>query len=85
VAKDSGFRVTVVDDRSLTPTGNASGGAEVIAEDFDQRWPSLPYGSAYIVIVTRGIATHAHFALGVQTKARYVGMIARSGRRSNFS
>ncbi len=78
VAKDSGFRVTVVDDRVTYANRERFPEAqEVIAEDFDQAMAQLaPTEAAYIVIVTRGHRDDMRILRwAVQTKARYVGMI----------
>jgi len=78
VAKDSGFRVTVVDDRVTYANRERFPEAqEVIAEDFDQAMAKLaPTEAAYIVIVTRGHRDDMRILRwAVQTKARYVGMI----------
>jgi xanthine dehydrogenase accessory factor len=78
VAKDSGFSVTVIDDRATYASRERFPEAqEVIAEDFDQAMARLALTeAAYIVIVTRGHRDDMRILRwAVQTKARYVGMI----------
>src|ERR1700737_1592045 len=78
VAKDAGFDVTVVDDRtSYANRERFPEAKEVIAEDFDQAMARLaPNESSYIVIVTRGHRDDMRvLRWAVQTPARYIGMI----------
>jgi xanthine dehydrogenase accessory factor len=78
VAKDSGFSVTMIDDRAMYANRERFPEAqEVIAEDFDQAMSRLsPTEASYIVIVTRGHRDDMRILRwAVQTKARYVGMI----------
>lgn len=78
IAKDVGFSVTVVDDRTTYANRERFPEAQdVIAEDFDHALARLaPTESAYIVIVTRGHRDDMRvLRWAVQTKARYVGMI----------
>jgi xanthine dehydrogenase accessory factor len=78
VAKDSGFSVTVIDDRATYANRERFPEAQdVIAEDFDQAMTRVvPTEAAYIVIVTRGHRDDMRILRwAVQTKARYVGMI----------
>jgi xanthine dehydrogenase accessory factor len=78
VANQSGFDVTVIDDRETYASGERFPDAkEVIAQDFDQAMARLaPNESSYIVIVTRGHRDDMRvLRWAVQTRARYVGMI----------
>jgi xanthine dehydrogenase accessory factor len=77
-ATNSGFSVTVVDDRaSYANRERFPEAQDVIAEDFDAAMARLsPSDSAFIVIVTRGHRDDMRLLRwAVQTKARYVGMI----------
>src|SRR6266576_607003 len=78
IAKDSGFSVTVIDDRATYANRERFPDAqEVIAEDFEPAMAKLVLTeAAYIVIVTRGHRDDMRILRwAVQTKARYVGMI----------
>ncbi len=78
IAKDSGFSVTVIDDRATYANRERFPDAqEVIAEDFETAMAKLVLTeAAYIVIVTRGHRDDMRILRwAVQTKARYVGMI----------
>jgi xanthine dehydrogenase accessory factor len=78
VASNSGFDVTVVDDRdSYANRERFPDAREVIAEDFDRAMARLsPSESSYIVLVTRGHRDDMRvLRWAVQTPARYIGMI----------
>ncbi len=78
IAKNSGFDVTVVDDREAYANRERFPEAkEVIAEDFDRALARLaPNESSYLVIVTRGHRDDMRvLRWAVQTPARYIGMI----------
>jgi xanthine dehydrogenase accessory factor len=78
IAANSGFDVTVIDDREAYANRERFPQAEeVIAEDFDKATARLsPSESSYIVIVTRGHRDDMRvLRWAVQTPARYIGMI----------
>lgn len=78
VAKDSGFEVTVIDDRETYANKERfPEAASIHAEDFDQAMSKLsPSEAAYIVIATRGHRDDMRvLRWAVQTPARYIGMI----------
>ena len=78
IALNSGFDVTVIDDRETYANRERFPDAkEVIAEDFEQSMARLaPSESSYLVIVTRGHRDDMRvLRWAVQTPARYVGMI----------
>jgi len=78
VAKDTGFDVTVVDDRETYANKERFPHAVGLhAEDFDQAMSKLHPGEAsYIVIATRGHRDDMRILRwAVQTPARYIGMI----------
>ena len=78
IARNSGFDVTVVDDRETYANRERFPDAkEVIAEDFDKAMARLtPTESSYLVIVTRGHRDDMRILRwAVQTPARYIGMI----------
>ena len=77
-AMDTGFDVTVIDDRETYANRERFPHArEVIAEDFDKAMArQAPTESSYMVIVTRGHRDDMRvLRWAVQTSARYVGMI----------
>jgi len=77
-AANAGFEVIVTDDRSSYATKERFPSAsEVHALDFDEATKKLdPDEGSYIVIVTRGHRDDMRLLRwGVQTRARYVGMI----------
>ena len=78
VAKDTGFDVTVIDDRETYANKERFPQATgVYAEDFDQAMAKLHLSeAAYIVIATRGHRDDMRvLRWAVQTPARYIGMI----------
>ena len=78
VASNSGFDVTVVDDREIYASRERFPDAkEVFAEDFEQAMSRFtPSEASYIVIVTRGHRDDMRvLRWAVQTRARYIGMI----------
>jgi len=78
VAKNSGFDLTVVDDREAYANRERFPEArEIIAENYEQAMARLaPNESSYIVIATRGHRDDMRvLRWAVQTPARYIGMI----------
>lgn len=81
LAKDCGFRVTVVDDRARFANSERYAHADrVLVLEFDGCMQSLPIDSnSYILVVTRG---HAHdqavLHQAIQTPARMVSMVGSS-------
>jgi xanthine dehydrogenase accessory factor len=78
VASNSGFDVTVVDDREIYATRERFPDAkEVVGEDFELAMSRFtPSEASYIVIVTRGHRDDMRvLRWAVQTRARYIGMI----------
>lgn len=84
-AREVGFRVTVLDDRSDFAHPSRFPGCEVIAEDFITALRKMPLDhSTYVVVITRG---HEHDAECLQEilpkDTAYVGLIG-SRRRVSF-
>jgi xanthine dehydrogenase accessory factor len=84
-AKEVGFRVTVIDDRSDFAHPNRFPDCTVIAENFTIALQNMPLGpSTFVVIITRG---HEHdvdcLTEILQKKTAYVGLIG-SRRRVHF-
>jgi len=78
IARNSGFDVTVIDDRETYASRERFPEAkEIIAADFDQAMARLtPNENSYIVIVTRGHRDDMRvLRWAVQTQAKYIGMI----------
>jgi xanthine dehydrogenase accessory factor len=77
-ARNAGFDVSVIDDReSYANRERFPDAREIIAEDYEQAMAKLsPSETSYIVIVTRGHRDDMRvLRWGVQTQARYIGMI----------
>ena len=84
-AKEVGFRVTVLDDRSDFANPSRFPDCKVIAENFTIALQNMPLGpSTFVVIITRG---HEHdvdcLTEILQKKTAYVGLIG-SRRRVHF-
>ncbi len=78
VAKDTGFDVTIVDDRETYANRERFPEALAVhAEEFEKAMAKLsPSESSYIVIATRGHRDDMRvLRWAVQTSARYIGMI----------
>jgi len=78
VARNTGFEVTIIDDReNYANKERFPEAVAVYAEDFDQAMNKLsPSEASYIVIVTRGHRDDMRILRwAVQTPARYIGMI----------
>jgi xanthine dehydrogenase accessory factor len=84
-AREVGFRVTILDDRSDFAHTARFPGCEVIAEDYAVALQSMPLGpSSHVVLVTRG---HEHdsecLAAILPKETAYIGLIG-SRRRIRF-
>ena len=84
-ARDTGFAVTVIDDREDFASPERFPGCEVVARDFMPALADMAFGpSAYVVVITRG---HEHDADCLSEVLKYdtgyVGLIG-SRRRVSF-
>ena len=84
-AREVGFRVTILDDRSDFAHQARFPGCDVIAEDYAVALQGMPLGpSSYVVVVTRG---HEHdsecLAAILPKETAYIGLIG-SRRRIRF-
>ena len=83
-AREAGFSVTVLDDRSDFAQPSRFPGCEVIAENFITALRKLPLCRAYVVVITRGHEHDAECLTEILPKATaYVGLIG-SSRRGRF-
>ncbi len=84
-ARDMGFTVTVLDDRSDFAHPSRFPGCEVLAEDFVPALRNLSFGrSTYVVVITRGHEHDAECLAEILPKeTAYVGLIG-SRRRVRF-
>ena len=84
-AREVGFRVTVIDDRSDFANTTRFPDCEVIAENLNLALRGLPLGlNTYVVVITRGHEHDADCLLEVLNKeTAYVGLIG-SRRRVRF-
>jgi xanthine dehydrogenase accessory factor len=89
IAKISGFKVVVVDDRPEFANPERFPEADqIIAQDFEAVFPGLKINkSSYIVIVTRGhLQDQKVLEWAVKTEAKYIGMIgSRKKNEAVFS
>ncbi len=84
-AREMGFKVTVLDDRSDFAHPSRFPGCEVLAENFVPALRNLPLGrSTYVVVITRGHEHDAECLAEILPKeTAYVGLIG-SRRRVRF-
>lgn len=85
IARDAGFRVTVLDDRSDFAHPSRFSGCKVIAEDFTLALREMPLGpKIYVVVITRGHEHDFDCLMEILRKeTAYVGLIG-SRRRVSF-
>ena len=85
LARFTGFRVTVVDDRKeYANRENIPEASDLIVADFEQAFDTMPCdGNAFIVIATRG---HNHdldaVKAALRTDARYIGLLGSKRKKS---
>jgi xanthine dehydrogenase accessory factor len=85
LARFSGFRVTVVDDRQeFANRENIPDADELMVKDFEQAFENLPIAKdSYIVIATRG---HNHdldaVKAALRTEANYVGLLGSKRKKA---
>ena len=78
IAQNTGFEVTIIDDReSYASRERFPDARAIITEDYDKAMAQIePNESSYIVIVTRGHRDDMRvLRWAVRTSARYIGMI----------